>query len=73
MKRHKDATTFGHDPLNTELQFATKVLLECIEYREAHSRSVSKKINNILLNRKLRLLAHWTPSSIEEPVHKLIL
>jgi hypothetical protein len=44
MKRHKDAATFGHDPLNTELQFATKVLLGFIEYQETHSRSLVRKL-----------------------------
>lgn len=53
MKRHKDTATFGHDPLNTELQFATKLLIYFIIYREAHSRPSSEEITQLLWNRKV--------------------
>lgn len=53
MKRHKDTATFGHDPLNTELQFSTKLFIYFIIYREAHNRSSSEEIIKLLWNRKV--------------------
>lgn len=54
MKRHKDTATFGHDPLNTKLQFGTKLLVHSIIHREADSRSSSEEITQLSWNRKVQ-------------------